>query len=116
MTIFGIELYDLSVEALMQNMNHGNYNPEKLGGYLMALTTAGILLGNIVSGLLLDAFKKYYLQSVISAVTCFFISVGIFLSAYFNLLTALFVAFFAFECKKMLHNNSRFVNAAHISG
>ena len=95
-TFFGIELYDLSIEALMQNMNHGNYNPEKLGGYLMALTTAGLFLGNIVSGLLLDAFKKYYLQSVISAVTSFFICAGIFLSAYFNSLTALFVVLFAF--------------------
>ena len=95
-TFFGIELYDLSIEALLRNMNYNNYNPEKLSGYLMALITAGFWLGNIVSGLLLDAFKKYYLQSVISAVFCCCICAGIFLSAYFNSVFALFVTFFAY--------------------
>ena len=53
-------------------------------------------MGSIISGILLDKFKKYYVQSIISAIMHFFVCVAFPICVYFKAIKAMFILFFGF--------------------
>ena len=91
-TIYFSTFFELSIEAIVGKIHIGsNTKPEKISGYVMTLYGVGGTIGNLVSGLVLDKFKKYYLQAILGATINFANFVSICITVYLRVLWPLYI-------------------------
>ena len=93
-----IVVIGLTSELMIQRMPVSNMalfqTTNKLAAYILSTDCAGCVVGNFLSGILLDKFKKYRLQSRVGTLLSFLISIGILLSVHYGNILALFLICF----------------------
>ena len=92
-TIYFSTFFELCIEAIIANNLQvtSHSKPEKISGYVMTLYSVGGTIGNVASGLVLDKFKKYYLQAVLGAAINFASFVAICITVYLRVLWPLYI-------------------------
>ena len=91
-----IDLIDLTIGLIIEQMPLSDIaffqTQNKLAAYFLCIYAAGCWIGNFSSGVLLDKFKKYQLQSSLGAFLSVLISIGLLLSVYFGSIPSLFLS------------------------
>ena len=102
-TMYGITFVELCIGAIIVDKMHetNNSQAEKLSSYLMGLYAVGATIGNIISGYVMDKFKKYYLQAILGAVITWAGFVAICILVYLQALSPLYflLLFWGFSSK-----------------
>ena len=93
---------ELSAELIVSKLtlSFNALSPEQISGIIIATISMGTVLANILSGILLDKFKKYYLQSNVSAWLVLLTSITNLVSVHYRNFPALMVSMFLFGLTK----------------
>ena len=91
-----IVLIDLTIGLIIEQMPLSDIaffqTQNKLAAYVICIYSVGCWIGNFSSGVLLDKFKKYQLQSSLGAFLSVLISTGLLLSVHFGSIPSLFLS------------------------
>ena len=95
---------ELSAELIVTRLglHFNSLSTEQISGIIIATISVGTIPVNIFSGILLDKFKKYYLQSNVSAGLVLLTSITNLLSVYYKIFVALMVLCFLFGLAKRI--------------
>ena len=94
-TMYAVTFVELGIEAIIVDKMHVT-NPSKAvktSSCLLAMYTVGGTIGNIISGYVLDKFKKQYLQTILAGVITLASFVAICIMIYLKSLAPLYFLF-----------------------
>ena len=96
----GIMFTVIDTEMLiMQQVMHENFlqskmSPDLLAGLVIVCFNVGSIIGNPMSGKLLDRFKQYYMQSCLGAACYVFFTIGASLTVCYSFIAMVFLFYF----------------------